>query len=251
MVNMSKCDLIIFDIDGTLTRSKSLIDKEMVGLICQLLEKYKVAIISGAGYGQFQWQILDQLSCPQELLKKLYLLPVDGTVMCFDEGSWRCEADEELSEQEKSEIRKAFDQALEKTGISKPEKIEGDLVEDRGSQMNFSALGQKAAVEPKEKWDPDNSKRIRIVEILKELLPNFAFHIGGTTSIEVTRPGVDKAYGLRKFSQSSGITFDKMLYFGDKLFEGGNDAPVLTLGIECLAVKGPEETKVAIRELLE
>jgi len=243
-------DLIIFDIDGTLTRSKSAIDTEMAGFICELLAKYKVAIISGAAYGQFQWQILGHLSCPPELLKKLYLLPVDGTVMCFDEGSWRCEADEGLSEKEKSEIREALGQSWEKAGIPKPEKIDGDLIEDRGSQMNFSALGQGAPLEFKEKWDPDNSKRARIVEVLKSLLPNFSFHIGGTTSIEVTRPGVDKAYGLNKFSKSSGIAFDRMLYFGDKLFEGGNDAPVLTLGIECRAVKDPEETKMAIKKLL-
>jgi len=247
---MQQFELIVFDIDGTLTRSKSVIDEEMAGLICLLLAKYKVAIISGAAYSQFQWQILDHLSCPPELLKKLYLLPVDGTVMCFDEGNWRCEADEELSGKEKSEIREAFEQVWEKAGIPKPEKIDGDLVEDRGSQINFSALGQKAPIELKEKWDPDNSKRARIVEVLKSLLPNFSFHIGGTTSIEVTRPGVDKAYGLNKFSKSSGIAFDRMLYFGDRLFEGGNDAPVLTLGIECRAVKDPEETKIVIRELL-
>jgi len=247
---MQQFELIAFDIDGTLTRSKSAIDDEIAGLVCQLLEKYKVLIISGASYSQFQWQILDHLSCPSEKLKSLYLLPVDGTVMCFDEGSWRCEADEELSEEEKSEIRKAFGQALERTDVSKPEKIYGDRIEDRGSQMNFSALGQGAPLELKEKWDPDNSKRAHMIEALKQLLPNFSFHIGGTTSIEVTRLGVDKAYGLKKFSKFSNIPFNKTLYIGDKLFEGGNDAPVLTLGIECQVVKDLEETKKVIVGLL-
>lgn len=248
---MKKFDLITFDIDGTLTRSKLSLDSEMAALLCELLGKFKVAIISGANYEQFKWQILDCLPCSSEQMKNLYLLPVDGTVFCSYSDSWQCENDTPLSKEEKERIKTAFENIFEKSGLENPDKIYGELVEDRGAQLNFSALGQDAPVELKENWDPDNKKRVRIIEVLKHILPNFSMRIGGTTSIEITKTGIDKAYGLNKLIRQTGISKEKMLYVGDKLFEGGNDAPVLTLGIESRAVKNPEETKKTIWELLK
>ena len=247
---MKKFELIAFDIDGTLTRSKLPLDVEMSGLLCRLMEKYKVAIISGASYEQFKWQILDPLSCPPDRLNNLYLLPTDGTLFCYSDR-WQCESDAPLSPEESGRIKSAFENIFDKSGLENPEKIYGELVEDRGAQLNFSALGQEAPIELKEKWDPDNKKRERMVEVLKYALPGFSVRIGGTTSIEITKAGIDKAYGLNKLIEQTGISKEKMLYIGDKLFKGGNDEPALTLGIECRAVKNPEEAKLIILELLE
>lgn len=246
-----KFELIAFDIDGTLTESKQPIDSEMAELMSKLLTKYKVAIISGAAYQQFEWQVLSSPSLKDSNLNNLYLLPTDGTVMCTYTDGWHCEADEPLRDEEKSQIRNSFHEALEKTGLKNAGETYGELIEDRGSQMNFSALGQDAPPELKAQWDPDNSKRARIVEVLKELMPDFSFRIGGTTSIEATRQGIDKAYGLEKLLVSLGMSAEKMLYIGDKLFDGGNDAPALSVAGECRAVKGPEETKQVISGLLE
>ncbi|KKQ82927.1 MAG: HAD-superfamily hydrolase, subfamily IIB [Parcubacteria group bacterium GW2011_GWB1_38_8] len=243
--------LIVFDIDGTLTRSKSAIDTEMAELICQLLDKYKVAIISGANYEQFKWQILEHLSCSSDKMRDLYILPVDGTVFCKDEDAWVCDSDTPLSIEEKELIKKSFENIFERSGLETPKKIYGELVEDRGAQFNFSALGQNAPVELKEKWDPDNKKRERIIGVLKSVLPGLSLHIGGTTSIEVTKSNIDKAYGLKKLIRRIGIAKEEILYLGDHLLDGGNDAPALTLGIECRSVKGPEETKKEILELLK
>ncbi|MDO8729129.1 MAG: HAD-IIB family hydrolase [bacterium] len=248
---MEKFDLIAFDIDGTLTRSKLPLDVEMATLLCRLMKRYKVAIISGANHEQFKWQIIDCLSCLPEHMKNLYLLPVDGTVFCSYDDDWQCENDAPISREEKALITTAFEDIFVKSGLSNPDKIYGELIEDRGAQLNFSALGQNAPIELKEKWDTDNKKRARIVEILKSILPSFSMRIGGTTSIEVTRTGIDKAYGLRKLMERTGISKERILYIGDKLFEGGNDAPVLTLGIECRVVNDPEETKKTIFELLK
>lgn len=247
---MGKFDLIAFDIDGTLTRSKLPLDSEMAGLLCQLLGKFKVAIISGAGYEQFKWQILDCLPCSSEQMRSLYLLPVDGTVFCSYSDGWRCENDAPLSEDDKELIKTAFKNIFEESGLENPNKIYGKLIEDRGAQLNFSALGQDAPIELKEKWDPDNKKRVRIIEALKHTLSNFSMRIGGTTSIEITKTGIDKAYGLSKLMERTGISKEKMLYVGDKLFKGGNDEPALALGIECKAVKSLEETKKVILGLL-
>lgn len=251
---MKNIELIVFDIDSTLTESKQAITEEMANLVAELAKKRKVAIISGAAFKQFEWQVLSHL--PQgEYLKNIFLLPADGTVMCdyllgeSGTGGWKCEEDEPLTEDEKEKIRRAFSEMLERNGF-KEEKTYGELIEDRGAQMNYSALGQDAPPEIKAAWDPDNEKRKKMVEELKGVLPDFSLHIGGTTSIEITRPGVDKAYGLEKFLRVKGIAAENTLFVGDKLFPGGNDAPVIRLGVETHAVSGPEETKKVITDLL-
>ena len=247
---MKRFELIVFDIDGTLTRSKLPPDAEMAGLLCQLMSKYTVAIISGANYKQFRSQILDSLPCSSEHMKNLYILPADGTVFCYGDG-WRCENDAPLSTKEKERIKMAFENIFEELELERPHKTYGEIIEDRGSQLNFSAFGQDAPIELKEKWDPDNEKRERMINVLKRSLPGFSMRIGGTTSIEVTKAGIDKAYGLKKLMERAGVSKEKILYVGDKLFKGGNDAPVLTLGIECRTVTNPEETKKIIMKLLK
>jgi len=248
---MKKFEVIAFDIDSTLARSKQALEPEMAELISGLMRKYKVAIISGAGQEQFKWQVVDPLPKDPSILENLYLLPADGTIFCKFSGDWICDHDEPLPDAEKVRIRSAFDGIFEKSGLEAPEELYGELIEDRGAHMNFSALGQLAPLELKEQWDPDNLKRQRIVEELKKVIPEYSLHIGGTTSIEITRPGIDKSHGLKKLMERVGVSKQAVLYVGDKIFEGGNDYPALAMGLECRAVSGPEETKVVIRELLE
>lgn len=248
---MKKPELIVFDIDGTLTRSKSQIDIEMANLICQLIERYKVGIISGANYKQFQEQILDCLKCRSEKMRNLYLLPVDGTVFCNYENGWQCRYDAPLSEEEKRRIKGAFKNIFEESGFKRPGKTYGEIIEDRGAQLNFSAFGQGAPIELKESWDPEGKKRTRMIEVLKHTLPDFSIRFGGTTSIEVTKTGVDKAYGLNKLMKETNISKEKILYVGDKFSGDGNDIPVKTLGIECRVISNPEETKDLVYKLLE
>lgn len=251
-------ELIAFDIDGTLTVSKSplednpLIDTDMSDLLDKLLGKYKVAIISGASMKQFESQILAHLTKDVRKLKNLYLLPTNGTTLCtYKEEAWQCPPVNALTDKEKQEIYEAFNKMFEEVGFKIPEHIYGEIVEDRGSQITFSAFGQKAPIEIKEAWDKDHQKREQMVSALKKYLPDFTSHIGGTTSIDVTRKGVDKAYGLRELLKYLNLPRENLLYVGDELYPDGNDAPALEVAGECQTVKGPEETKKVILELLE
>jgi hypothetical protein len=70
-------------------------------------------------------------------------------------------------------------------------KVWGEPIEDRGSQITFSALGQQAPLEEKKRWDPDFTKRKKIKAVLENLIPEFSVHLGGTTSVDVTKPGID------------------------------------------------------------
>jgi HAD superfamily hydrolase (TIGR01484 family) len=233
--------LVVFDLDGTLSESKSSLDAEMSALLHHLLGVAKVAIISGGDWPQFEKQLLSYL--PQdERLVNLSLLPTCGTKFFQYTGSWKKLYSEDFTANEKENIVGSLRKALGVAGFQ-VEKVWGEVIEDRGSQITFSALGQQAPLEEKEKWDPDFSKRKRIKAILDTLIPEFSVRLGGSTSIDVTKPGIDKAYGIGKLRDLLGISLKEMIFIGDALFPGGNDYPAEQAGVACVRVRGPSETK--------
>ena len=74
--------------------------------------------------------------------------------------------------------------------------------------------------------------------------------MGGATSIDVTKPGIDKAYGIRKLRDILSIPLSEMVFIGDALFEGGNDYPAEQAGVDCIPVRGPDETKLVIETII-
>ena len=243
--------IIIADLDGTLAESKSDMDREMSSIIVKLLEYKAFAVISGGAYSQFQKQFVTNLSCPEELISRLYLFPTCATTFYMHkQDGWKRIYSEDLSASEKERIFNAFEVAFEKAGFKKPEKPYGDLIEDRGTQVTFSAFGQKAPLELKKAWDPDGKKRGEIAKYMAELIPDLEIRIGGATSIDVTKKGIDKAYGIRKISEHLNYKIGEMLFVGDALFKGGNDYPVKEAGVDCISVAGPSETKRLFREII-
>src|ERR1019366_7388791 len=132
----------------------------------------------------------------------------------------------------------------------KVEKVWGEAIENRGSQITLSVLGQQAPLSAKESWDPDFAKRKRISAILEPLLPNFSIRMGGTTSIDVTKPGIDKAYGIKKLRDHLDISLKEMLFAGDAIFEGGNDYPAQEVGVDSILVRDTRETARVIQTVI-
>ncbi len=239
----------MFDLDGTLAESKSAIDSEMSGLLGRLLAVERVAVISGGAFPQFEQQLVGNLPKDGDL-SKLSLLPTCGTrFYSYEGGTWKLLYAEDFSPDEKKKILAALNQAVDQSGF-KAEKTWGEAIEDRDSQITYSALGQQAPLEAKKTWDPDFSKRKKIKSILDPLLPDFAVNLGGSTSIDITKPGIDKAYGIRKLESILNIPIAQMLYIGDALFPGGNDYPARTTGAECIQVRDPNETKRVIEAII-
>ena len=236
--------LIIFDLDGTLAESKSPIDGEMAALLGRLLTIVNVAIISGGAWPQFEKQVLSHL--PQDdRMKPLSLLPTCGTrFYCWD-GIWKLLYAENFTTAEKAAIIGALNNALAASGL-RPERHWGEQIQDRGSQITFSALGQEAPLDEKKNWDPDFAKRKKIATILKPLIPAFSTQLGGSTSIDVTRPGINKAYGVKKLAETLSISIQEMIFVGDALFPGGNDYPAKEAGVLSIQVRDPHETKRVI-----
>ena len=233
--------LIVFDLDGTLAESKSSLDAEMSALLHDLLAIVKVAVISGGDWPQFEKQLLSNLPHDERLVN-LYILPTCGTKFFQYAGDWKKIYEEDFTMDQREKILSSLKKAL---GVAdfKIEKVWGEQIEDRGSQITFSALGQQAPLEEKLKWDPDLTKRKKIKAILDKSIPEFSVRTGGSTSIDITRPGIDKAYGIRKLRDLLGISLKEMIFIGDALYVGGNDYPAEQAGVVSIPVKDPNETK--------
>ncbi|MEZ5329403.1 MAG: HAD-IIB family hydrolase [Verrucomicrobiales bacterium] len=240
--------LLGFDLDGTLAASKSSLDAEMADLLGSLLDIVKVAVISGGAWSQFEAQLLGNLP-HDEHFKHLSLLPTCGTKFYQYDTTWKQLHAEDFTAGEKQKILHALHQVADQADL-KPRKGWGEIVEDRGSQVTLSALGQQAPIDAKEKWDPDFNKRKTMKQQLSKLIPELSVRLGGTTSIDVTKPGIDKAYGIRKLRDTLGIAIEEMLFIGDALFPGGNDYPAKEAGVRCIQVRDAEETKRVIEAIL-
>jgi hypothetical protein len=231
-----------------LAESKSSLDAEMSRLLGDLLGIAKVAVISGGGWPQFEKQVLSHLPHDQSLVN-LSLLPTCGTQFFRYARDWEKIYSEDFTASEKEKIVSSLKKAVAEAGFQ-AEKVWGEAIEDRGSQITFSALGQQAPLEEKKKWDPDFAKRKKIKAILDTLIPEFSVRLGGATSIDVTKPGIDKAYGIRKLRDVLGISLKEMIYIGDALFVGGNDYPAEQAGVVSISVRGPNETKPVVEAII-
>lgn len=242
--------VIVFDLDSTLAASKTAITDQMARLLGQLLERYQVCVISGGKYEQFQKQLLANLDLTPQQAANLHLMPTCGTrYYRFLKVAWQQVYAEDLTAKERQTIIAVLSQGAKELGLWE-EQPWGEIVEDRGSQITFSALGQEAPLEAKLAWDPDRKKKEALRDYAAALLPDHEVRIGGKTSVDVTRQGIDKAYGVRKLQQTLGVELADMLFIGDELGEGGNDYPVKALGVEAIEVEGPEEAERVIAELL-
>ena len=239
--------LIAFDLDGTLADSKQAIDAEMRLALSRLTKTAIVAIMSGGDWPQFEEQLVSNLAADTDLAR-LFLLPTSGTKLYRFDGAWRLAYAELFSAEERLNILNALNDnvaAMDWSG----DPSWGKKIEDRGSQITFSGLGQQAPLEAKRAWDPDFSKRKLLQASLAPLLPGFAVNVGGSTSIDITRAGIDKAYGIRKLAKAAEVPIEDMIFIGDALYPGGNDFPVRAAGVDTIAIRDVTETKRVIEAI--
>jgi len=231
----------MFDLDGTLAASKSEISPATVHMLRTLLSAIDVCIISGGRFEQFDAQVLRHLGefCD---LKRLHLMPTCGTrYLRWQRGVWDEIYFEKLSSDEKNRAIEVLRDGAEKLGFW-TNATWGPALEDRGSQVTYSALGQGAPADVKLAWDPDNSKKEALRKFAADRLPDLEVKSGGSTSIDVTRRGIDKAYGARKLMLALRVTEREILFFGDRLDPEGNDYPIKAMGIDCIEVHGASDT---------
>lgn len=249
--------IIAFDLDRTLAPSKSPLPARMSELLGRLLDKYQVCVMSGGKFEQFETQLLNNLKASSAQRQKLHLMPTCGTrYYRFKNGKWQQIYAEDFTPAQKKRIIKALNESIDALGYREP-KTWGNIIEDRGSQITFSALGQNIVarlgdkgVDLKENWDQDNSKKQKLRDYVADLIPEFEVRVGGGTSIDVTKPGIDKAYGMQKLLDLLSISKKDVFFIGDRLEEGGNDYPVRAMGIDCMEVSDWRDTALIIEATL-
>ena len=225
-----------FDVDGTLTESRQLITNEVCGYLGFLIKTGKdVVAISGAAKDQ----MLKQLNgCEVN-----YVLAQSGN----DSPFWQ----KLFTEKDKKEVLRHIEQIkifFEGKNIIGTNKE--DLLQDRGSQMSFSFLGHNSDVRKKKAFDPRGDFR-------REVLKNVPFEsdalecrIGGTTCLDYTYKGYTKGKNIEKLIEKVGWQKDECIYFGDALFENGNDETVLGI-IDTVEVTDPRDLVKKLKEIFK
>ncbi|MFT4307472.1 MAG: HAD-IIB family hydrolase [Microbacterium sp.] len=243
--------LVAFDLDDTLAPSKQALDPRMAQLLLDLAARVEVAIISGGQLAQFRAQVVERLPAADvAILSHFHLLPTCGTQYYRIDGDGiRTVYAHALADDEKSRALAAVEQEARRLGLWE-ERTWGPILEDRGSQITFSALGQQAPLEAKTAWDPTGEKKNALREAVAARIPDLEVRSGGSTSVDITHRGIDKAYGMRQLAAQTGLGLDEMLFVGDRLDPDGNDYPVLALGVACQAVEGWEDTAAFLDALI-
>lgn len=240
---------VLFDLDDTLAESFQAPLPPMIEKLGLLLEHLPVAIISAATFQRIDRCVIQPLAST-ERFDGLTIFPNSAAECFIWQDGWTLAYDFELTAEERARIERAILESVEETGVQEGQTKYMPRILDRRVQMAYAAIGLEASEEEKASWDPDQKKRRRLQKALEQRLPGFAILIGGKTSIDITRQGVDKSYGVRWLAERLACEPKDMLYIADALYEGGNDAVVIPTGIVTKQVTGPAETEVLIDELL-
>jgi hypothetical protein len=231
----------------------------MAEALDKLLEKYHVCVISGGKFEQFQKQLLGNLKASPDRLERLHLMPTCGTrYYRYDLAShtWQNVYAEDLTAAEKEKITKVLKEVTKELGFVEKQTW-GATIEDRNSQITWSALGQDIVdqlgaegVRRKEEWDTDNVKKQKVRNAAAALLPEFEVRVGGVTSVDITKPGIDKAYGMQKLMDMLEIGKGEVYFIGDRIIEGGNDYPVKMMGIDTAQISHWQETALVVESVI-
>lgn len=217
---------IFFDVDGTITASRSKITPEMTEALLKLSQKYDVIFISGAGRKQMAFQL--------DNFESLYMAQNGNDV----EGFWKNEIVERPLE--------IFDHIASLFRLSPSDSQ--DLIEHRGCQISLSMIGHHAPLELKKKYDPTKKKRRALLKKHPFKSDKFDVVIAGTTCFDYFLKGMNKGANIKRMIVTKNWQPDDCLYIGDSLFKGGNDESVIGV-IPVKKVKDENETLLFIHEL--
>lgn len=197
-------------------------------------------MITGGKYALLQSQVVDRLT-GQANRSKLHLMPTSGTrYYRWDGRRWTLVFAHDLSDEERAKAKESLERNAREQGIWS-DYAWGERIEDRGSQITFSALGQSAPIEAKEAWDPTDEKtqtgscgcgRTAGIEVRP----------GGASSVDISQRGVDKSFAVRELADILGMEVGRIVFIGDRMEPGGNDYPAAMAGTRAVKVTGPADT---------
>lgn len=232
-----------FDLDNTLTRSKSHIEPAHADTLRALMEHADVIVVSGHGERDIRAHLEDLTGYHVLGQNGNFAQKADGTIL------WERKLSPEQVEAIHAFIKKA------RAHLALEVRDENDIVEDRGCQVAYSLIGHHEDIEKKEAFDPEHAKRKKLLEDLSEDVQKLAqeahieIKIGGTTVLDFIDKGKNKGYNITEFIHALGWEKQECIYVGDALFPSGNDETVIGV-IPTHPVKDFHETYEYLKSVL-
>ncbi|PFX29562.1 phosphomannomutase-like [Stylophora pistillata] len=245
-VNSSKDVLCLFDVDGTVTPARLVVTSEMKEFMKKLRTKVVVGLVGGSDFHKIQ----EQMGGDDVTNLYDYVFPENGLV-AYKNG--------ELIHRQS--IKKFMGDEKLKTFINFCLKYIADLdlpmkrgtfIEFRSGMLNVSPIGRNCSQEERIaffEYDKEHKVREKFVSILREKFADYGLHIsiGGQISFDVFPKGWDKTYCLRHVE---GDGYQKIHFFGDKCYEGGNDYEIyMDERTEGHKVKSPDDTMKILKAM--
>jgi HAD superfamily hydrolase (TIGR01484 family) len=215
---------LFFDLDNTVTRSRSKIDSELKRWF--LASPHDIVIMTGGTHDMIVHQ-MDGVPCYKLGQSGNHATDIDGNLL------W----EEKLTDEQKRKVS----EHIRRIPITWDVSDENDLLQDRGCQVSYSLLGHNEVLEKKEAFDPDVKKRRAILEQYPFDEQGLQVKIGGTTVLDYTADGKHKGFYAAKLIEHLGWNKDDAIFFGDRLIPGGNDESVIGV-IDTVAVESPFDT---------
>ncbi|XP_057670645.1 phosphomannomutase [Diorhabda carinulata] len=239
--------LCLFDVDGTLTKPRNVIESDLYTF---LLEKVKPHCHLGLVGGSDFKKIAEQMKGEDVIHKFKYVFSENGLVYYRNGKEAGKQSIQKFIGEDK--LQNFINYVLKYlSSITLPIK-RGTFVEFRNGMLNISPIGRSCSQEEREAfytYDEEHGIRKTMIEALKKEFPDLdlTYSIGGQISFDVFPNGWDKTYCL-KHLQDEG--FDEIHFFGDKTDKGGNDYEIYTdkrvIGHK---VSGPNDTKIKLTQL--
>lgn len=247
MLKMSKRILCLFDIDGTLTKSRQIISDEMKKFLGQLQSKVTVGLVGGSDFGK----ISEQMNEGSDVIKIYDYVFAENGLVAYKKGSLI--GQESILKHIGEEKLQTFINfcLLYMSKLTLPVK-RGNFVEFRSGLINICPVGRSCSQKEREDFEAyDKIHKIReaFVNELRKTFPDYGlvYTIGGQISFDCFPVGWDKTFCL-KHVQKDG--FDAIHFFGDKTFKGGNDYEIFShKDVIGHSVTSPEDTMKQGKEL--
>lgn len=261
MSDNSRKQVILFDLDGTLTESREKISKDISEALENIAKRFRIGIVSGSGLDFISEQIEGMFS--REFMTSLLIMPCNGTKLC----RWVSETQSYETLYDSDMIddigRLAYNDLLARLFREQHKFIldnsvsldcTGKFFDYRGSMLNWSPMGRNGSKKTREafsKFDKEDGYRVRVIEDLKRFCKSqnisVDIKLGGDTSFDIYPVGWDKTFCLQHVDSD----LKDIYFFGDRCFPGGNDYEISKMIGKCYQVEGPEETLKILEKFLK
>ena len=219
----------IFDVDGTLTPSRQPIDKDFEKFFYDFCLGNEVYLVTGS----------DKPKTVEQIGEKIYNR-CRRVYQCNGNDVWKGEENIRTNEWTLPDLARTF---LKNCQYESPFSIRtGNHIEERPGMVNFSIVGRNANIEERAKYvayDTLENERYTIASAFNTLFPDLSAKVGGETGIDISPRGADKSQIIEDFD----LEKDQLWFFGDAIYEGGNDYPLAKVVKNHRKVTGWAQTK--------